>query len=141
MNLLIQKLERAFNLTLDLAESLSEEGLILTLKDLPSNRIGDQLWCVVGARESYLNAIENTQWAGFSCSLQDITSKSDVVHCLKTSATDALNFLSKSDLSKYQADMAFNLLEHEIQHHGQLIRYIYGNHLKFPQSWNQRYTV
>jgi hypothetical protein len=33
------------------------------------------------------------------------------------------------------------LLEHEIQHHGQLIRFVYGNRLSFPESWNQRYTV
>jgi spore coat protein CotF len=34
-----------------------------------------------------------------------------------------------------------DLLEHEIQHHGQLIRYIYGNKLTFPNGWKQRYNV
>ena len=35
----------------------------------------------------------------------------------------------------------FALLEHEVQHHGQLIRYCYGNKIAFPQSWHDRYTV
>jgi hypothetical protein len=34
-----------------------------------------------------------------------------------------------------------DLLEHELQHHGQLIRYVYGNKLEFPESWKKRYTV
>ena len=33
------------------------------------------------------------------------------------------------------------LLEHEVQHHGQLIRYVYANGLSFPASWSERYTV
>ena len=36
---------------------------------------------------------------------------------------------------------AADLLEHEVQHHGQLIRYVYGNRLSFPGSWKRRYTV
>ena len=32
-------------------------------------------------------------------------------------------------------------LEHEVQHHGQLIRFVYGNALTFPESWHDRYTV
>jgi len=141
MNLLINKLERAFNLTLDLVDSLSDEKLLLTLKDLPSNRIGDQLWCVIGARESYLKAIQNSTWSGFSCSLQDVTSKSEIIKHLQKSSTDTFSFLKHASLSDKQIDMMLNLLEHEVQHHGQLIRYFYGNQLKFPQSWNERYTV
>ena len=37
--------------------------------------------------------------------------------------------------------LRFALLEHEVQHHGQLIRFVYGNKLSFPESWNKRYTV
>jgi len=46
-----------------------------------------------------------------------------------------------SDLSEAQVELAFDLLEHAVQHHGQLIRFVYGNRLTFPDSWNQRYTV
>jgi hypothetical protein len=38
-------------------------------------------------------------------------------------------------------DFALDLLEHEIQHHGQLIRFGYSNSLAFPPSWNSRHTV
>ena len=40
-----------------------------------------------------------------------------------------------------QLEFTFGLLEHEVQHHGQLIRFVYGNGLSFPDSWNKRYTV
>jgi hypothetical protein len=46
-----------------------------------------------------------------------------------------------ADLTDVQIELAFDLLEHEIQHHGQLIRFVYGNGLTFPDSWNKRYTV
>jgi len=46
-----------------------------------------------------------------------------------------------ADLSSGQVEFAFGLLEHEVQHHGQLIRFVYGNGLTFPDSWHERYTV
>ena len=68
--LLKTRLERAFALTADLVEHLEEEALGADLPDLPSNRMSGQLWCVVGARESYAAAIEAGAWQGFSCSLK-----------------------------------------------------------------------
>lgn len=141
MELLNQKLKRAFDLTVDLAESLSQEHLKLKLPDLPSNSIGHQFWCVIGARESFFNAIQQDKWIGFDCSLSDPTSKNEIIHCLNSTSNDLQTYLSEHELSETQLDFLLNLLEHEIQHHGQLIRYIYGNRLKFPQSWNERYTV
>lgn len=52
-----------------------------------------------------------------------------------------MNIIDFTDLSYTQIELAFDLLEHEVQHHGQLIRFIYGNALTFPDSWNQHYTV
>lgn len=37
--------------------------------------------------------------------------------------------------------LIFSLFEHECQHHGQLIRYVYSNNLSFPASWTDAYTV
>lgn len=51
---------------------------------------------------------------------------------------DAIEFAS---LGEAQVELAFGLLEHEVQHHGQLIRFVYGNGLAFPASWRERYTV
>lgn len=134
------KLEQAFQLTHDLVTHLDESALGLDLPNLPSNRISGQLWCIVGARESYTQAIEAGGWKGFSCSLTTPRIKQSVLVAL--SAThQRLSELNFADLTEAQLDLAFNLLEHEIQHHGQLIRFVYGNGLTFPKSWNQRYTV
>lgn len=134
------RLDRAFQLTFDLVRHLDESFLRLDLPNLPSNHISGQLWCIVGARESYIKAIEAGSWQGFSCSLETPRVKESVLAAL----VDSHNLfarLSFDELNGKQVELAFDLLEHEVQHHGQLIRYVYGNGLTFPQSWNKRYTV
>ncbi|HRF50391.1 MAG TPA: hypothetical protein PLC98_22375 [Anaerolineales bacterium] len=138
--LLKSRLERAFALTTDLVEHLDETALGADLPDLPSNRISGQLWCMVGARESYSAAIEAGEWQGFSCSLKAPGDKAAVVAALRSSA-ERLSGIDFEFLSDRQLELGFDLLEHEIQHHGQLIRYVYGNRMTFPSSWNKRYTV
>lgn len=134
------KLNRAFQLTHALALHLDEASLNLDLPNLPSNRIAGQLWCIVGARESYAKAIELGAWQGFSCSLATPKIKHSVLAALEETGKrlDEINFMS---LTEAQVELAFNLLEHEIQHHGQLIRFVYANRLTFPESWRKRYTV
>ncbi|MEO6061388.1 MAG: hypothetical protein ABIQ99_05565 [Thermoflexales bacterium] len=139
-DLLRARLDRAFTLTRDLVAHLEEGALGLDLPNLPSNRIAGQLWCIVGARESYLRAIEAGGWQGFSCSLSAPRVKDSTLAALE--ATQArLASIDFAYLSAGQLALAFDLLEHEIQHHGQLIRFVYANGLSFPESWNKRYTV
>ena len=134
------RLERAFALTRDLVAHLDEGALGLDLPNLPSNRIAGQLWCIVGARESYTRAIEAGGWQGFACSLSAPRVKGSVLAALE--ATQArLATVDFAGLGDGQLALAFDLLEHEVQHHGQLIRYVYANGLTFPESWNKRYTV
>jgi predicted alpha/beta hydrolase len=135
-----EKLDRSFKLTHDLVAHLDEVSLNLDLPSLPSNRIAGQLWCIVGARESYTKAIEAGGWAGFSCSLTTPRVKQSVLAALDATHK-RMNEIDFADLTDVQIDLAFNLLEHEIQHHGQMIRFVYGNKLTFPDSWNKRYTV
>jgi hypothetical protein len=131
---------RAFQLTHDLVAHLDETSLNLDLPNLPSNRIAGQIWCIVGARESYTKAIEIGAWQGFACSLVTPKIKKSVLAALQE--TDKkLNEIDFTGLTDAQIDLAFNLLEHEIQHHGQLIRFVYANGLTFPESWHKRYTV
>jgi hypothetical protein len=59
---------------------------------------------------------------------------------LETTHQD-LREIDFAGLTDAQLDLAFGLLEHEVQHHGQLFRFIYANGLTFPDSWNKRYTV
>lgn len=141
IDILLSRLQNAFNLTTDLVDSLSEEHLKLKLTGMPSNTIGEQIWCVIGARESYTNAIANKGWVGFSCSLENPHSKNQMKASLKKSEADCMATLSRFQLKENQLEYLLSLLEHEVQHHGQLIRFFYGNKLAFPKSWNQRYTV
>jgi hypothetical protein len=134
------RLVRSFKLTHDLVVHLDEESLSLDLPNLPSNRIAGQVWCIVGARESYSQAIEAGGWQGFSCSLATPRAKEAVVAALDATL-ERLGEIDFADLSAAQLDLAFELLEHEVQHHGQLMRFVYANGLTFPASWNERYTV
>ena len=134
------KLDRSFKLTHDLVSHLDETSLNLDLPNLPSNRIAGQLWCMVAARESYLKGIESGSWQGFACSLTTPQVKGSVLAALEVTdeRMKGIDFTNMTDL---QAELSFDLLEHEVQHHGQLIRFVYGNGLTFPESWNKRYTV
>jgi hypothetical protein len=135
-----ENLKRALTLTHELVAHLEEESLTLDLPNLPSNQISGQLWCIVGARESYFKAIEEGGWKGFSCSLTSPIVKQSVLEALETTF-HRLNEIDFENLSEIQIKLAFDLLEHEVQHHGQLIRYVYANRLSFPESWHKRYTV
>ncbi|HUN24491.1 MAG TPA: hypothetical protein PK299_15285 [Anaerolineales bacterium] len=139
-SLLQQKLTRAFQLTYDLFAHLAEADLCLALADLPANRIAAQVWCVVGARESYLKAIQHGEWQGFACSLRTPKVQSAVLAALEASA-EQLSEIAFNHLNEKQLSLAFDLLEHEVQHHGQLVRYVYANQLTFPTSWQKRYAL
>lgn len=134
------RLARAFDLTSDLVAHLDAAALGLDLPGLPSNRIAGQLWCIVGARESYLRAIAAGSWQGFACSLTTPRAQPAVLAALESTRRH-LDAIAFGALTDPQVGLAFDLLEHEVQHHGQLIRFIYGNGLSFPASWHARYTV
>jgi len=141
MSIIVKHIQRAFSLTRDLVENLEDSSLKLNLAELPSNTIAEQLWCIIGARESYFKAIKQGSWQGFSCSLKDATSQQEILSCLDSSSGSYTSYLEDATLDDTQLNFLIDILEHEIQHHGQLIRYVYGNKLKFPKSWNERYTV
>lgn len=142
--ILKEKLQRSFGLFDDLAKELKEENLKLDLAGLPSNTIGQQLWCVVGARQSYLRAILAGAWQGFSCSLdaKSIENKISVQEQLSVSNKNFISAIAGlSSLTPAQQSLMFDLIEHEAQHQGQLIRYLYGQKLPVPASWKKRYNL
>lgn len=141
--LISSKLDRAFSLTFDFFNNLQEKDLKLKLPSLPSNTLGGQVWCMIGGRESYTRAINYASWQGFSCSLKNEHVQHEVIKSLRDSQ-DNMKEIDFGSLDETQYDFVLDLLEHEIQHHGQLIRlirYAYENKLKFPKSWSKRYTV
>ena len=133
-------LDRSFGLYGDLIESLPADALDKKLPDLPSSPIGNQLWCVVGTRESYGKAIEAGEFTGWACSLSDYA-KDNVAGKQAESAKGVIEVLAAVDLDDVRNDYALELLEHETQHHGQLIRYLYGLRLDIPANWKERWAL
>ena len=143
-SLLNEKLKRSFGLYNDLIKELVDHNLKKDLAGLPSNTIGQQLWCVVGARESYLKAIISNGWQGFACSItrENVHKREAVEAQLADSSQKFLTAMEKlTSLTTVQQSLLFDLIEHEAQHHGQLVRYLYGQKLPIPTSWKKRYNL
>lgn len=143
-NLIKNRTASSFLLWEDLVLSLNEAHLSSKLGDLPSNEIGHQIWCVVGARESYLAALREGQWKGFSCSLnaKQTSNPQEVLAALKRSRIQFENWMTSTPkVYEAQQDLLFSLIEHEAQHQGQLIRYLYGLKIQIPPSWKQRFSL
>lgn len=139
-----ERLASAFALYDELVAELPEASLASTLPGLRSNAIGDQLWCVVGARESYARAIEAGEWSGFGCSLSATGSREReaVARALSASGAVALRAVAELDPAhEARCRLSLQLLEHEAAHHGQLIRYLYGLKLPVPAGWRSRYAL
>jgi hypothetical protein len=136
-------IRRSINLYEELVTELPEKALSLKLAQ-PSNTIGEQLWCVIGARESYCRAIAAGQWSGFACSLEakSVGSRQRVLEALSRSAGGIESVLGRLEsYTDAQNQLVADLLEHEIVHHGQLIRYLYGLKLSIPAGWKARYAL
>lgn len=139
-----RRLARANELYADLVDGLPASSLGARLRELPSDSIQNQLRCVVGARESYTAAARAGSWKGFASSLDRVpTGDSDAVRAAVRRSHEVVDaFLDDLDPDDaYAVDQAFALLEHETQHHGQLIRYLYGLGIPRPVSWQQQYAL
>lgn len=137
------RLQQSMLLTDSLAEALDQASLQHRNGDTPSATIGSQFWCVVGARESYSAGIAAGHWTGFSCSLGRAQAKqpSAVQTALTRSRNAVLDVLTEHADSEGRTTLAFDLLEHESQHQGQLIRYFYTNRIAFPVDFAKRYAL
>ena len=138
----IEHIKALFRAHQELAEILPNEAFGQKLS-IPSNTIGGQFWCLVGARESYTKAIKENGWAGFSCSMpqEDTNNKEKVLNSLIKTAQDFEQALKGVEWTNNRDDLLLDLLEHETQHQGQLIRYVYGLKYKFPKSWTERWAL
>ncbi|MEM7246532.1 MAG: hypothetical protein AAF533_14365 [Acidobacteriota bacterium] len=137
------RLKNALRLTESLADALTDADLTRRNGSAPSNPIAGQLWCLVGARESHAKAIAAARWSGFSCSLggDDVKRVASIREALVASRTATLDTIAEHDMTDERLGIVFDLLEHEVQHHGQLIRYFYANGLAFPDEFAQRYSL
>lgn len=101
-HILKAKLDRAFRRTHDLVTHLDQTSMNLDLPNLPSNPIAGQLWCIIGARESYTKAIETSGWKGFSCSLTSSRVKQSVLVAHETTQKrlNEIDFTELTDFSR-----------------------------------------
>ena len=137
-------LRRSVSLYDALMALLPESALGERLPGVRSNTIGEQLWCVIGARESYGRAISAGEWKGFSCSVTrgQCSKKADLTRSLASSATRLIEVVSAEEaLTDTQHELILNVLEHEAAHQGQLIRFLYALSLPIPDSWKSRYAL
>lgn len=126
----------------ELVASLPEADLGWRLAER-SNTIGAQIWCVVGARESYTKAIRQDGWVGFDCSLSgpETAIKDRVLDAFDRSEEALIEVLGDLEWTDARGRLLLDLLEHETQHQGQLIRYIYALGRPFPESWATRWAL
>lgn len=136
-------LDESFAMYDELIASLTSDDLRRKLP-VPSNIMGAQLWCVIGARESWARAIEKGAWIGFSCS---ITSPADVVRpevmgpALANSAAAVREASKRAPKDESRTDLKLRLLIHESQHQGQILRYLLGLKVAVPPSWKKRFAL
>jgi len=137
------RLDVTFALYEELAATLSPDQLRQSLP-VPSNHIGLQLWCVIGARETWARSLASGTWGPFACSIQSFedSHKPDVITAaLQASATAYHTAAATAPLDDTRADLKLGLLEHENQHLGQLLRYLLGLGIEPPPSWKQRFAL
>jgi hypothetical protein len=135
-----QELADAFALSRDLFDHLDEANLLL---DLPNHAFEPHggAGVVHCGRPRELPARDpRVRLARLLLQSREPARKAAVLQRMAATSAelDALDF---TGLGQTQIELAFALLRHEVQHHGQLIRYVYANGLTFPASWNARYTV
>ena len=132
---LVRKLEARFAAYRDLIAEVDEEALGQRISAPKHKSLGEHIWCVVGARESYAKAIESGDWRGFSCSMSSFDRES-FEKSLETSARavrDAIE--SCAEWTEARDDLLATLAEHEVMHEGQIIRHMYGLERELPTSW------
>lgn len=139
----LKRVDAALALTNGLAEGLTAADLDRRIDDVPSNSLGSQFWCVVGARESYHRGILAGSWQGFHCSLTRTQTKrpEDIGAALQRSKETIKDMIAARTFTEAGAQLLYDLWEHEILHQGQLIRYFYANGLAFPAAFAKRYAL
>jgi hypothetical protein len=137
------RLDAVFGLYDELAASLDETQLRQSLP-VPSNPIGLQLWCVVGARETWARALTSGTWGPFGCSIasfEDTQKPSIVAGALAASAAAFRDAALASPADETRTDFKLALLEHESQHLGQILRYLLGLGIEPPPGWKTRFAL
>jgi len=118
----------------DLIAQVDDAAIQERLEPPKHKSLGEHLWCVIGARESYAKALRAGAWSGFSCSMEKFE-RADFVEKLGSSSKAVLDAIASiDDWTDATDDLLMNLAEHEVMHEGQIIRHMYGLERELPHS-------
>ncbi|MPZ99968.1 MAG: hypothetical protein GEU80_11675 [Dehalococcoidia bacterium] len=140
--LLRDRLDQSFSLYDELASSLDGAQLRQKLP-VPSNTLGEQLWCVIGSRESWARAIELGAWDAWGCSVDAAGVRDAEVMrgALLDSGRAVRASIEQAGDDEARSRLALELLEHECQHQGQILRYLLGLRIDVPEGWKRRFAL
>jgi uncharacterized damage-inducible protein DinB len=131
----IRNIRSRFRSFAELASALSEEMLQANVTAPRNKSLKEHFWCIVGARESYTNALEAGTWSGFNCSLQTINTV-EVADKLAASSGQFDHVLDNiKEWTSERDGFLADLMEHEVMHEGQIIRHMYALGYVIPDSW------
>lgn len=132
---LIRNLTSRFQSYLDLIGQIDDAALMERLEAPKHKSLREHLWCIIGARESYANALHAGEWSGFSCSMTQYA-RADFAEKLKSSSALVLETIAGTDdWTPTRDELLLSLAEHEVMHEGQIIRHVYGLERTLPKSW------
>lgn len=100
-----------------------------------SKSLAEHLWCIVGSRESYANALTVGQWQGFSCSMKKYDQCDFELALISSGEALIAAIESISEWSPERDQLLASIAEHEVMHEGQIIRHMYGLGRTLPASW------
>lgn len=144
----VARLAHNMEMTGELAEHFSEVSYrACAYSGDEDSELSKQFWCIIGARNSYSKAIKEGSWQGFDCPIkrteariksttlaQLLRSKDTVLNTVYACANNAEQFLAA-------APQILRILEHEISHHGHIIRYAKALNIDFPSDFSQHYQI
>ncbi|MBX3013584.1 MAG: DinB family protein [Caldilineaceae bacterium] len=136
-------------LTYAYLDALQPEQLALRLPFPTSQSLGYQFWCMVGAHESYLHKLEKGAWQGFASSLDQFTEITPAIIKAQMQQADARlsQLLQQIDLNAPLHNgepgytVVFQMIKHEMHHHGQLINFLFCHQLAIPPAWQAEWSL
>lgn len=136
-------------MTYDYLDVLDEPQLGSKLPFTDSQSLGYQFWCMVGAHESYLRKLKTGSWQGFASSLDGFERVTPAViqEQMKKSDEKMERLLESVDLEEplqngqQGYEIVFQMIKHEMHHHGQMINFLYYLHLPIPESWADEWAL
>lgn len=135
--------------TYDYLETLEPHHLDLRLPFPESQTLGYQFWCMVGAHESLLRALEQGGWQGFASSLDEFEPVTPAIIKAQMQKGDArlAELLQTLPLETHTVSgqpahrTILRMIEHEMHHHGQLINFLFCHRLPIPPSWADEWAL